>query len=341
MSESQASHTSTPHGTFNLPPPSSSDIIYSSPYPPTQQNNFKSAINIDIATYDIPSGMAKKPYVSPYSIPPENIANNKRGKDQGGPIHFKAPSQYSKERFSPMRLPNNDTRIFVPRKSALKSVHRPSKVDDDTESEILDETSGMDKVSSIPRFRVNPQQRLSTQDLEESEDDMYVPIMAQMTASKLGRPRRNKYLNAQSDSEDEIIGRKKLGSQGTRGQKKRSGGQAKKIEELVERKVAEVLAGRARDQSVSAASIDTSEALQRRLKALERKIESVEAENASLRGSADPVKAQPAKKASKPLRVSAMVAAAKMRDMGDEEDEGEVERRRPERKGSKRRKVSE
>lgn len=59
---------------------------------------------------------------------------------------------------------------------------------------------------------------------------------------------------------------------------------AAKIEELIERKVSEALASRALDQPVPAAPIDISEAVQRRLDALERKIESGEAEEARAEG---------------------------------------------------------
>lgn len=59
---------------------------------------------------------------------------------------------------------------------------------------------------------------------------------------------------------------------------------ASRIEELVEKKVAEALASRALNQTGSAASAEISESLQRRLEALERKIESGEAEDARAEG---------------------------------------------------------
>jgi hypothetical protein len=59
---------------------------------------------------------------------------------------------------------------------------------------------------------------------------------------------------------------------------------AAKIEELVERKVQEALANRALDQPASAPPVDISEAVQRRLDALERKIENGEAEEARAEG---------------------------------------------------------
>ena len=57
-----------------------------------------------------------------------------------------------------------------------------------------------------------------------------------------------------------------------------------KIEELVEKKVAEALASRALNQPAPKASAEISEAVQRRLEALERKIESGEAEDARAEG---------------------------------------------------------
>jgi DNA uptake protein ComE-like DNA-binding protein len=59
---------------------------------------------------------------------------------------------------------------------------------------------------------------------------------------------------------------------------------AAKIEELIERKVQEVLANRALDQPASAPPVEISEAVQRRLEALERKIENGEAEEARADG---------------------------------------------------------
>lgn len=59
---------------------------------------------------------------------------------------------------------------------------------------------------------------------------------------------------------------------------------AAKIEELIERKVSEALANRALDQPATAAPVEISEAVQRRLEALERKIESGEAEEARTEG---------------------------------------------------------
>jgi DNA uptake protein ComE-like DNA-binding protein len=59
---------------------------------------------------------------------------------------------------------------------------------------------------------------------------------------------------------------------------------AAKIEELIERKVSEALATRAMDQKVPTAPVEISEAVQRRLEALERKIESGEAEEARAEG---------------------------------------------------------
>jgi DNA uptake protein ComE-like DNA-binding protein len=53
-----------------------------------------------------------------------------------------------------------------------------------------------------------------------------------------------------------------------------------KIEEMIERKVQEALATRALDQSASSAPAEISEAVQRRLEALERKLESGEADEA-------------------------------------------------------------
>ena len=57
-----------------------------------------------------------------------------------------------------------------------------------------------------------------------------------------------------------------------------------KIEELVEKKVAEALASRALNQPAPSAPSEISEAVQRRLEALERKIESGEAEDARAEG---------------------------------------------------------
>lgn len=57
-----------------------------------------------------------------------------------------------------------------------------------------------------------------------------------------------------------------------------------KIEEMIERKVQEALANRALDQPSSKAPSEISEAVQRRLEALERKIESGEAEEARAEG---------------------------------------------------------
>src|SRR5450432_1256962 len=60
---------------------------------------------------------------------------------------------------------------------------------------------------------------------------------------------------------------------------------AAKIEEMVERKVSEILAARALDQPAPAAPVDTiSEAVQKRLDALERKIESGEKEDSRAEG---------------------------------------------------------
>jgi hypothetical protein len=59
---------------------------------------------------------------------------------------------------------------------------------------------------------------------------------------------------------------------------------AAKIEELIERKVQEALAHRASDQPAPNPPTDISEAVQRRLEALERKIESGEAEEARAEG---------------------------------------------------------
>ena len=59
---------------------------------------------------------------------------------------------------------------------------------------------------------------------------------------------------------------------------------AAKIEELIERKVSEALATRALDQPAPAAPIDISEAVQRRLEALEKKIENGEAEEERAEG---------------------------------------------------------
>jgi hypothetical protein len=59
---------------------------------------------------------------------------------------------------------------------------------------------------------------------------------------------------------------------------------ASKIEELIERKVSEALASRVIDRPASAAPTEISEAVQRRLEALERKIESGEAEEARAEG---------------------------------------------------------
>lgn len=59
---------------------------------------------------------------------------------------------------------------------------------------------------------------------------------------------------------------------------------AAKIEELIERKVSEALASRALDQAAPTAPIEISEAVQRRLEALERKIENGEAEEARSEG---------------------------------------------------------
>ena len=57
-----------------------------------------------------------------------------------------------------------------------------------------------------------------------------------------------------------------------------------KIEELIEKKVAEALANRASNQPASSAPSEISEAVQRRLEALERKIESGEAEETRAEG---------------------------------------------------------
>lgn len=57
-----------------------------------------------------------------------------------------------------------------------------------------------------------------------------------------------------------------------------------KIEELVEKKVAEALASRALNQPAPTGSVEISEAVQRRLEALERKIENGEAEDARAEG---------------------------------------------------------
>jgi DNA uptake protein ComE-like DNA-binding protein len=57
-----------------------------------------------------------------------------------------------------------------------------------------------------------------------------------------------------------------------------------KIEEMIERKVQEALANRALEQPASKAPVEISEAVQRRLEALERKIESGEAEEARAEG---------------------------------------------------------
>jgi len=59
---------------------------------------------------------------------------------------------------------------------------------------------------------------------------------------------------------------------------------AANIEELIERKVSEALANRALDQPAPVAPADISEAVQRRLEALERKIESGEAEESRAEG---------------------------------------------------------
>lgn len=59
---------------------------------------------------------------------------------------------------------------------------------------------------------------------------------------------------------------------------------AAKIEELIEKKVSEALANRALDQPAPTAPIEISAAVQRRLEALERKIESGEAEEARAEG---------------------------------------------------------
>ncbi|KAH8595257.1 P-loop containing nucleoside triphosphate hydrolase protein [Bisporella sp. PMI_857] len=59
---------------------------------------------------------------------------------------------------------------------------------------------------------------------------------------------------------------------------------AAKIEELIERKVTEALANRALDQPAAAAPIDISEEVQKRLDALERKIENGEAEESRAEG---------------------------------------------------------
>jgi len=59
---------------------------------------------------------------------------------------------------------------------------------------------------------------------------------------------------------------------------------ATKIEELIERKVSEALASRALNQPAPTAPSEISEAVQRRLEALERKIESGEAEEARAEG---------------------------------------------------------
>jgi DNA uptake protein ComE-like DNA-binding protein len=59
---------------------------------------------------------------------------------------------------------------------------------------------------------------------------------------------------------------------------------AAKIEELIQRKVEEALANRALDQPASAPPVEISEAVQRRLEALERKIENGEAEEARAEG---------------------------------------------------------
>jgi hypothetical protein len=59
---------------------------------------------------------------------------------------------------------------------------------------------------------------------------------------------------------------------------------AAKIEELIERKVSEALASRALDQPAPAAPVEISEAVQRRLEALERKIETGEAEEVRTEG---------------------------------------------------------
>jgi DNA uptake protein ComE-like DNA-binding protein len=59
---------------------------------------------------------------------------------------------------------------------------------------------------------------------------------------------------------------------------------AAKIEELIERKVSEALASRALDQPALVAPVEISEAVQRRLEALERKIENGEAEEARAEG---------------------------------------------------------
>lgn len=66
----------------------------------------------------------------------------------------------------------------------------------------------------------------------------------------------------------------------------RNGGDmsAAKIEELIERKVSEALATRAMDQPSHTGPVEISEAVQRRLEALERKIESGEAEEARSEG---------------------------------------------------------
>jgi DNA uptake protein ComE-like DNA-binding protein len=59
---------------------------------------------------------------------------------------------------------------------------------------------------------------------------------------------------------------------------------AAKIEELIERKVAEALANRALDQPSAKPPVEISEAVQRRLEALEKKIENGEAEEARAEG---------------------------------------------------------
>ncbi len=59
---------------------------------------------------------------------------------------------------------------------------------------------------------------------------------------------------------------------------------AAKIEELIERKVQEALANRVLDQPATTAPVEISEAVQRRLEALEKKIESGEAEEARAEG---------------------------------------------------------
>ena len=63
-----------------------------------------------------------------------------------------------------------------------------------------------------------------------------------------------------------------------------SGLSGAKIEELIEKKVAEALASRALNQPAASAPSDISEAVQRRLEALERKIESGEAEETRAEG---------------------------------------------------------